>query len=84
VLFVSIAAFREINKWHYFQSNLHTCNPIQFCFIQCGLGKAKGWTAMIYMEADSFYFYEENYRFKKYIQYGKYTIVETKPNVILT
>jgi len=39
---------------------------------------------MIYMEADSFYFYEENYRFKKYIQYGKYTIVETKPNVILT
>jgi len=39
---------------------------------------------MSHMEADSFYFYEENDRFKKYTQYGKYAMLATKSDVMLT
>ena len=38
----------EVNRRHYFQSDLQICGLRQLRFAQWGLGKLKGWTAMIY------------------------------------
>ena len=48
MLFVSAVVSMEINRRHYFQSNL--CGPRQFLFTQCGPGKSVGWTPVAYVE----------------------------------
>lgn len=47
LLFV-LAVYMEINRRHYFWSNLQLCSPRQFFFNQSIPGKPKCWTSTIY------------------------------------
>ena len=49
VLIESVVVSMEINRRHYFQSDLQICGPRQFLSTQRGPGKPKGWISMDYL-----------------------------------
>jgi len=55
ILFVSVVVCMEINRKHYFWSNLHIRSSRQFLFPQCGPGKLKSGTHALSSSKTSHY-----------------------------